>query len=60
MWIAAKSNPYYNTVEEFDTPEEAMAQSDEWYAELNKDDGEHHCKIYVCEVLICADMKTYY
>ena len=60
MWILAISRPYYPSVEEFATEDEAKQAMDSFLAEDHSDDGKHKAVAFVAEVTSRQVARTHY
>lgn len=60
MYIVTKNNPYYPSVEYFDTLVEAEAQRDEWVAELEDVGGCYFNQVTIATVLETVQVTVNY
>jgi len=60
MWIFAQSRPYYPSIEEFGTREEAEREMESFLADEGSSDGEHETVVYVAEVSTTTAIRTHY
>lgn len=62
MWILAIKRPYYPSVEEFETREEAFAAAEDWLADNAAfvGGGQYDSHVYIAEVAIHMTAKSDY
>ena len=58
MFIVTKNNPYYPSVEYFETLHVANKQRDFWVAEMESEVGTCECNITVAEVIETTEIKS--
>lgn len=60
MYIVTRDNPYYPSVEYFDTIEEANSERDNIINSMSSESGKHDCKVSVALVIETTSIKSNY
>ena len=59
-YVVTKDNPYYPEVVYCETIQEAENKRDEWFGDLNEEDGKYECRIAIAEIKTEKTFRSHY